>query len=77
MPILGVLVSDQFGSALYDLKKITHLCAPVNKNNEDPTAPQHPGHLVCYVAKLSRTCAAVRLLFRLYVLFTVGGTLLA
>ncbi len=50
----GIAVSDEFGAAQYDLTKITKLCAPVNKNNEDPTAPGHPGHLVCYSAKRSK-----------------------
>jgi hypothetical protein len=27
---------------------------PVNENGEDPTAPQHAGHLVCYRAKLPK-----------------------
>jgi hypothetical protein len=49
--IPGVRVADQFGTALYDLKKITKLCAPTNKNGEDPTAPEHQGHYVCYQAK--------------------------
>jgi hypothetical protein len=26
----------------------------VNKNGEDPTAPQHAGHLLCYQAKLPK-----------------------
>jgi len=49
--IPGVRVADQFGTALYDLKKITKLCAPTNKNGEDPTAPEHQRHYVCYQAK--------------------------
>jgi hypothetical protein len=24
------------------------LCAPANKDDEDPTAPSHPDHLMCY-----------------------------
>lgn len=36
----------------YDLQKPQHLCAPVDKNGEDPTAPGHLPHLVCYKAKL-------------------------
>jgi cysteine-rich repeat protein len=49
--IRNVLVGDQFGTARYDLTKITKVCAPTNKNGEDPTAPGHEGHLVCYKAK--------------------------
>ena len=42
------------GTVSLTLTKITKLCTPVNKNGEDPTAPQHVGHLVCYQAKLPR-----------------------
>jgi hypothetical protein len=50
-----VSLMDQFGGPLYyDLKKPTRLCAPANKENSDPEAPSHAGHLVCYHAKLTR-----------------------
>jgi hypothetical protein len=49
-----VTITDQFGTVDLTLKKISKLCAPVNKDGEDPTAPQHPGHLVCYQAKLPK-----------------------
>src|SRR5262249_55554347 len=52
--IRNVLVGDEFGTARYDLTKITKVCAPTNKNGEDPTAPAHEGHLVCYKAKRAR-----------------------
>lgn len=45
-------VTDTFVTRSYTLGKITRFCTPVNENGEDPTAPQHPGHLVCYRAKL-------------------------
>jgi hypothetical protein len=51
--ILGVKVQDQFGTAMLDLLKPIRLCAPANKRNEDPTAPQHPFHLLCYKTKNS------------------------
>jgi len=51
--ILGVKVDDQFGTATLDLLKPALLCAPANKQNEDPTAPDHPGHLLCYKTKHS------------------------
>jgi hypothetical protein len=51
--ILGVKVDDQFGTATLDLLKPARLCAPANKRNEDPTAPDHPGHLLCYKTKNS------------------------
>ena len=49
--ILGVKVIDQFGTALLDLLKPARLCAPANKRNEDPSAPDHPVHLLCYKTK--------------------------
>lgn len=52
--IPGVSVTDQFGGARYDLLKLLHFCTPVNKNGEDPTAPAHPGRLVCYQARRSK-----------------------
>jgi hypothetical protein len=45
-------VTDAFATQNYTLRKITRFCTPVNKNGEDPTAPQHVGRLVCYQAKL-------------------------
>jgi hypothetical protein len=49
--ILGVQVEDQFGSGTIDLLKPSHLCAPVNKRNEEPGAELHPFHLLCYKVK--------------------------
>jgi hypothetical protein len=46
--IVGVSIVDQFGPATIDLTKPRWLCAPANKNGEDPTAPDHPSHLLCY-----------------------------
>ncbi len=46
-----VTVVDQFQSVTETLFKPSLLCAPASKNNEDPTAPQHPDHLLCYRAK--------------------------
>jgi cysteine-rich repeat protein len=46
-----VVVGDQFGTNSYDLTKITRVCTPTNKNGEDPTAPGHDGHLVCFRAR--------------------------
>jgi hypothetical protein len=43
-----VSVADQFESVTVTLVKPILLCAPANKNNEDPTAPSHPDHLTCY-----------------------------
>jgi hypothetical protein len=44
-----VSVQDQFETVTtLTLVKPFLLCAPANKNNEDPTAPSHPDHLTCY-----------------------------
>jgi hypothetical protein len=51
--ILGVTVQDQFGTVNVDLLKPIRLCAPANKRNEDPTAPSHLFHLLCYKTKNS------------------------
>jgi hypothetical protein len=44
-------LGDQFGTMTVDVKKPMYLCNPVNKNGEDPTAPNHSDHLLCYKAK--------------------------
>jgi hypothetical protein len=50
--IVGVPIKDQFNTgtstSTIDLLKPTDLCAPVNKNNEDPGAENHVFHLLCY-----------------------------
>lgn len=51
VPIAGVTVVNQFESVTVTLTKPVLLCAPANKNNEDPTAPSHPDHLLCYKTK--------------------------
>ena len=51
--VLGVTVQDQFGTATLDLLKPIRLCAPANKRNEDPSAPSHLFHLLCYKTKNS------------------------
>jgi hypothetical protein len=52
--IFGVSAQDQFGPYTVDLVRPRWLCAPANKNNEDPTAPTHPSHLLCYKTKTQR-----------------------
>ncbi|MGH7893566.1 MAG: DUF7450 family protein, partial [Candidatus Binatia bacterium] len=44
-------IVDQFESQTLTLTKPYLLCAPADKNGEDPTAPAHPTHLLCYRAK--------------------------
>lgn len=46
------VVTDQFqADRTYDIKKLTKLCNPVNKNNEDPGAEALDIHYACYQAK--------------------------
>ena len=47
----GVSVADQFGPSTVTLKRNKRLCAPADKNGEDPTAPSHPGHHTFYTIK--------------------------
>ena len=49
--ITGVAIEDQFGKGTIDLLKVTELCAPVDKNGENPGAEQHQGYLLCYQAR--------------------------
>ncbi len=44
----SVSVSDQFETVTETLLKPVTLCTPANKNGEDPSAPSHAGHLLCY-----------------------------
>jgi hypothetical protein len=59
-PLSQVTISDQFGSAKYDLAKITKICAPVNKASEGFANANGANdfHLVCYQAKLSKLTPA-------------------
>src|SRR5262249_18223335 len=42
---------DQFETKTVTLLKPIRLCAPANKKDEDPSAPDHPFHLLCYQTK--------------------------
>lgn len=44
----GVTVETQFGPETVDIKQPRHLCAPADKNDEDPDADTHALHLMCY-----------------------------
>jgi hypothetical protein len=44
-------ITNQFETVTLTLVKPRLLCAPANKNGEDPTAPSHPDHLICYKTK--------------------------
>jgi hypothetical protein len=53
-PVQNVTVEDQFGSTVVDVVAPRFLCAPSDKNGEDPTAPGKPGHLMCYQTRHAR-----------------------
>ena len=44
----GVSLVDQFGSLTVELKKAMAVCAPADKNGEDPTAATATEHLTAY-----------------------------
>lgn len=48
VPVSGVQLEDQFGSMAVRVLKPQRLCAPTNKNNEEPGAESHPDQLMCY-----------------------------
>ena len=51
-PVAGVPVDSLFeggaGPVTIDLAKPKRLCAPTDKNGEDPASPGDPDHLLCY-----------------------------
>jgi hypothetical protein len=49
-----VSVANQFESTTLTVVKPRRLCAPASKNGEDPTAPGHPDHLLCYKTRGTR-----------------------
>jgi hypothetical protein len=51
----GVTLQAEFGSMTVTVKKPAYLCTPVDKNGEDPTAPSHVSHLMCYQVKQTDT----------------------
>jgi hypothetical protein len=46
-----VTVQTQFETVSVNVKKPHRLCAPADKNGEDPSAPTDPGFLLCYDTK--------------------------
>ena len=49
----NIKVDDQFGTLHVDLKRPVRVCAPANKNDEDPDAPTHPDHLMCFKVRIT------------------------
>ena len=56
VPRAGVSLDDQFGPGIVDVKRPVTLCNPADKNDEDPSAPSDPDHLVAY--KMRQTSPA-------------------
>jgi len=55
----AVSLVDQFGASTVEVKRPKLLCAPTNKNGEDPSAPSHPDHLEDYQVKPAMRFAPV------------------
>jgi hypothetical protein len=49
----GVSMVDTFGSSTVTVVKPRFLCAPTDKNGEDPSAPSDPDHLTDFLVKRS------------------------
>jgi hypothetical protein len=47
-PQSGIALVDAFWTSTAEVRKPKWLCAPADKNDEDPTAPTHPDHLESY-----------------------------
>ena len=47
----GVGAVDRYGPSTITVRQAKRLCAPVNENGADPTAPSRPGHLSVYTIK--------------------------
>jgi hypothetical protein len=47
-PVPNVSLVDTFGSSTTTVSRPTKFCAPADKNDEDPNAPDHPDHLTGY-----------------------------
>ncbi len=57
--VMGVTLVDAFGSSTVTVQKPQFLCAPTNKNGEDPSAPSHPDHLTDFRIKRTTPFATV------------------
>ncbi len=54
----GVVLEDQLGTIVVDVKKPTTLCVPTDKNGESPGAESHPDLLLCYAIARAHGAAA-------------------
>ena len=49
--LAGIALTDAFGASTVTVKRAKRLCAPADKNGEDPDAPTDPEHLTAYTIK--------------------------
>jgi hypothetical protein len=56
----GVRLVDRFGSSTVGLREAFALCAPADKNDEDPSAPSDVDHLTSYGVRPGGSFAPVR-----------------
>jgi hypothetical protein len=49
------IAADRFQERVYEVKKASRLCAPVNKDGQDPQAVSDPYHLMCYLVRSPRS----------------------
>jgi hypothetical protein len=47
----GVVLADHFGPSTVVVQRGKRICAPANKNGEDPTAVSEPEHLIAYTIR--------------------------
>jgi hypothetical protein len=47
----GIALDDALGAGTVTIKRAKRICAPVDKNGEDPDAPNDPEHLTYYTIK--------------------------
>jgi cysteine-rich repeat protein len=52
-PLFGIPIVDAFGPLTVDVARPTRLCSPADVNGSDPTAPSHPGQLLCFQVRPS------------------------
>ncbi|HZR83412.1 MAG TPA: Ig domain-containing protein [Candidatus Binatia bacterium] len=55
----GVSLVDALATRSVDVDRATQLCAPADKNGEDPTAQTHPDHLMAYHFKTAKAAKVV------------------
>jgi hypothetical protein len=80
--VLNTKIVDRFtltgaapGHLFVDSKKMTNVCAPVDLNGQDPTAPSHPEHEVAYRIRVAPDTAKFNKVLNQQVVNAEFGTL--